>query len=112
LTDTESLADLVARVRADKGLSLRQVADASGGLISHTRVQAIEDGNDARVSDRVLRGLAAGLGISLKSLRTAAGFSDPTARPFTIPERANRLTQRERRLILEMIDTLLEAHRP
>jgi transcriptional regulator with XRE-family HTH domain len=106
-----ALAELVAKRRAELGLSLRQAADRSDGLVSHGRIGDIENGNDGDVSDRILEGLHLALDIPIRKLRAAAGLANPTARPFVLPDRANRLTQRERKLVLELVEVLLMAHR-
>ena len=63
---TETLAARVARIRARKRLSLRQVA-AAGGL-SHVAVGEIERGIRATHKLDTLQALAKGLGVSLALL--------------------------------------------
>lgn len=107
---TQPLSALVADARAHAGLSLRQVAEASGGLLSKTHVAAIERGDTVRVTDRTLAGLAMALGLSAAKLRAAAGLSSRVLPPFEVPSRANRLSLRERKVVLAVIDALLAAH--
>lgn len=103
-----SLAELVAERREQLGMSLRGAAEASGGLVSKTHLAAIETGETTAVSDRMLRGIALALELPLGRVREAAGVR-PALRPFSCPERADRLNARERRLVISLIDTLLAA---
>ncbi len=73
----EDLADFVRRVRKSAGLSTREVANRSGGLISHGYVSQIENriGVSDGISPRRLLGLARGLGISIEEVvAVALGF--------------------------------------
>lgn len=106
-----SLAALVTSRRAELGLSLRQVATKSQGLVSPSHIGYLERGHlDRAISDRVLTGLSVALDLPLADLRRAAGLSGRQLPPFEVPERANRLNTRERKLVLNLIDTLLAAH--
>lgn len=105
-----TLAELVTKRREQLGLSLRGVADASGGLVSKTNVGAIERGDYQVTGDRVLRGLALALELSVDEVTAAAGRQWRRLQPFTLPEKADRLNARERKLVLSLIDTLLAAH--
>lgn len=107
---TATLPDLVADRREQLGLSLRQVADASGGLVSKTHIAAVERGDLVVPSDRILRGLALALSLDVKTVFNAAQRSLRELPPFTLPEKASRLNARERRLVLSLVDTLLAAH--
>jgi transcriptional regulator with XRE-family HTH domain len=109
----KSLAELVASERARQGLSYRQVADGSGGLLSHSTVHAIESGQRESFDDDTLDGLAKSLGLPIDRVRKAAGVRRPdTDEPFALPRRAQRLSRRERQVVLDMVDALLEAKRP
>jgi transcriptional regulator with XRE-family HTH domain len=70
----EDLADFVRRVRAATDLSTRDVADRSGGLISHGYVSQIENRQVSGdgVGPRRLLGLARGLGVSVDDVVAAA----------------------------------------
>lgn len=105
-----SLADLIADRRAELGLSLRQAAEKSGGLVGYTTINDIERGGTRRVNDQTITGLATALDLSEARIRRAAGLSAQQLPPFEMPSRANRLNARERRLVLSVIDTLLAAH--
>lgn len=108
MTTVESLPELIRRRREQLGVSLREAAERSDGMISHSRLGEIEGGGLGAISDRLLEGIARGLDLHLSAVRAAAGVP-PRVRPFVVPDRANRLNPRERRLVLELIDTLLAA---
>lgn len=106
-----TLAELVSARRHELGLSLRQAAERSGGLISHGHLGGIEsDAVQRTPSDRVLRGISAALDIPITELRRAAGVP-PRQTPFTLPDRARQLSAKERRLVLQLVDALLDARK-
>lgn len=107
---TQTLPELVAAKRAELGLSLRQAAEKSQGMVSPSHLSYLERGINVDVSDRILAGLSIALDIPLPKLRRAAGITPTVLPPFEVPERASRLSPRERRLVVELIDTLLAAH--
>lgn len=109
---TPDLATLVADARSSKGLSVRDVADRSGGALSSTTVHEIEKGVRTHPGPTVLRGLAKGLGVPLRDVRAAAGHTGavPAGR-FVLPDRADELTAKERRLVVGLVDALLDARR-
>ncbi len=93
-------------------MSVRDVANASGGGLTSTTVHDIETGKRARVGPKVLGGLSKALGIPLSQLRAAQGHTGRVpSQPFVLPDRANELTARQRRVVVEMVDVLLEASR-
>ena len=107
-----SLADLVQRERARQGLSLRQVAERSGGLLSTSTVHAVEQGRRARLTDETLDGLAKALDLQPEQVRRAAGVRPgDTLGPFVLPRRFQRLTVKERDLLVALGDALLDAQR-
>lgn len=61
---TESLANYVKRVRADKGFSLADVRRNSGLEIANSYISRIENGEVTNVTPQKLRALARGLGVS------------------------------------------------
>jgi transcriptional regulator with XRE-family HTH domain len=109
MTAATSLAELVATRREELGLSLRQAAEKSGGLVGPSTLNSIERGDSRQVTDRVIAGIATGLDLPESRVRRAAGLSAQVLPPFEVPARANRLNARERRLVLQLIDTLLAA---
>lgn len=107
---TSALAALVRAQRAELGLSLRQAAEKSGGLVGPSTLNAIERGEPRRVTDRIITGIATALELPESKVRRAAGLAAQAMPPFVLPARAQRLTARERRLVLNLVDTLLAAH--
>lgn len=106
---TVTLRQLVAEQRTSLGMSLRDVADRSGGLLSSSTVHAIETGRRTTVSDETVDGLAKAFRVPVSLVRDAAGYADAdVTEPFKLPRKANRLTRRERDHVLELIDLLLE----
>lgn len=92
------------------GLSYREAAKRSDGMASHATFYQLATGqHSGRVSDRTINGLALALELSAREVREAAGLGDQEEPPeFRLPKRAGRLTQRQRRVILAMVDALLE----
>lgn len=107
-----TLSELVAAERQRQGLSLRQVADRSGGLITSSTVHAVERGDRQTFEDDTLDGLAKALDLPIDRVRKAAGVRRPdTDELFVLPRRAQRLNRRERQVVLDVVDALLEAKR-
>jgi transcriptional regulator with XRE-family HTH domain len=106
----ETLTDLVLRRRKELGMSLRAVADASGGAFTSSTVHSIEHAKFGKVNPDVIAGLAKALRLPEKDVREAAGLQQFKPPPFVLPARANELNARERALVIELIGTLLAAH--
>lgn len=109
---TDTLSELVEARREELGLSFAALAAASGGLVSKSHAAAIEAGDLHVPSERVLRGLALALDLPVDRVFTAAGrqYQKQDLGRFTLPEKADRLNARERKLVLSLIETLLAAH--
>lgn len=102
------LAELVTQERERLGLSLREVAERSGGLVCRSTVHAVERGTHQTYDERTLQGLAHGLSLPEHVVEKAAGVPVSDAdKPFVLPARANRLTRKEREHVLELVDLLL-----
>lgn len=109
---TGSLGSTLLDAREQRGLSLRDVAQASGDQISASGLSRIERGVTRQVSRPVLAALSVALGIPMSRLRAAQGQTGPVpTEPFVLPTRASDLNARERRTVLAVVDTLLAAHR-
>lgn len=80
------LADYVRRVRNEKDFSLTEVSARSGGRISKTHINRIENGAVSRVSLLKLRALARGLDASEDEL-IAAAQGKPPGRGAPVNER-------------------------
>lgn len=109
-TQNIGLAELVSHRREQLGMSLRDVEAASEGLVSKTHLGAIERGEyPSQRGDRVLRGLSLALELPIETVYKAAGRSAKKMPPFVLPEKAQQLNVRERKVVLAMIDALLLA---
>lgn len=60
-------------------------------------------------SEQTLQRVADALHVDITTLRRAAGRPAGERTPFTLPERANQLSDRQRTVVLSVIDALLEA---
>lgn len=92
------------------GLSYREAARRSDGMASHATFYQLATGQHrGRVSDRTIKGLALALELSVREVRDAAGLGDEESPPeFRLPKRASRLTPKQRRAIVAMVDALLD----
>ena len=109
MTGKLSLAELVTRRRAELGLSLRDVAEATGGVASYSTIHEMEAGARMRFGAAKLDAVADALGLSRSAVRQAAGRPARALAPFVLPERASGLTPKQRRLVVRLVDLLLEA---
>lgn len=81
LNERETLADYVRRLIRDKDLSYRQVAQRSGGEISHATVSDIINGRITNPSTSTLVALAKGLGVPVEEVFAVARGKDPEGDP-------------------------------
>lgn len=102
----ESLAELVAAARERAALTLREVAEKSGGVLSYQTVHSIEQGRTNVGTDK-LYAIADVLGLSRERVMKAA--RRPNLPPFELPEDADLLDKRERDLVKAFVDALLRA---
>lgn len=77
----EDLADYVRRIRAEKKLSLNDVARQSGNLISRGYISQIENRYIVSVTANKLQALAKGLGVSEDEIFAVARGKDPEGNP-------------------------------
>lgn len=99
---------LQAWIDAEPGRSARKIAAAGG--ISHQNVNNILNGkHGGQIEERTIKGLATGTGISERELRKAAGLPDDLG-PFALPDRAARLSRRQREAILASVEAMLGAN--
>lgn len=111
-TQRPTLADLVSKARSDLDMSYRDVEDRSGGVVKHSSVHRIETGERLSVEPRTLGGLSKALKIPIEQLRAANGQTGRVpAEPFTVPDRLNALTAKQRRLLVSIGDALLDRGR-
>lgn len=102
-----ALSDLVNRRLFEMGgMSNRAMAAASGGLMSHATAAKVVNGRHGDVEENTIIGLARALHLPESTLRRALGLPNKQA-PFVLPDRANRLTPRQRAAIVKVIDAML-----
>lgn len=108
------LADMGRRLGRDEPLTLREAwmtlpADEAGKRpVSYEIARRVAKGIHRNVSDRVADALATMLDVSVTEVLEAAG-QRPRLGRFELPRRADRLTDRERRTVVEVVDVILEA---
>jgi hypothetical protein len=99
------------RLAADDAGGYRTLAGRSMGRISPSTLNNIATGKHSGVmKSEQLAGLAMVIGRPAPEVARMLGqpYADP-GRPFTLPERANALTQQQRRVVLSVVDAILSA---
>lgn len=89
----------------------RQLAHAAGMAFSHTTAAKILNGTHGTIDEPTAQGLASALRVDIATIRELSGVASHSLGPFQLPERAARLTQRERDTVLRVVDTILRARR-
>jgi hypothetical protein len=108
VTQRNSLSQLVSRRLADLGLTGREAAARSGGLISHGHIYSIaKGGQPRRMREDTLRGLALALDLPLGEVQKAAGL--PPEAKLKLPERAKYLSPKSQKVLADLASTLLAA---
>jgi len=77
----QALSEFVRATMNEKGLNFRQVAERSGGLVSHTTVFDVVNLRSKDVKASTLRGLAKGLGVPEEEVFAVAQGNSPTNNP-------------------------------
>lgn len=95
---------------AELDLSYRRAADRSGGLVGYATLNNIVLGvrQPVHYNEDTLRGISLALDVPLSRVREAAGEVPKTPTEFRLPKRASRLSPKQRRAILSMVDALLD----
>lgn len=113
----ETLAEYVTRVRAESGLSLKEVEHRSGGRISSGYVSQIENSFALNPSTKKLRALAAVLRVSEDEMFAAArGTVEPEGfregRLWELYEAIEEIDKKtHRQLVDEMLDGVIRTVR-
>lgn len=76
-TERESFADYLRRLISEKNLRYRQVAERSGGLISHAAISDIISGKTREVKASTITALAKGLGVTEEEVFAAYSGKKP-----------------------------------
>lgn len=104
------LTRLAALGDRGKPMSYREAARRSEGAFSHELIASIIAGrHGGGITDRVARGIADAFEVPLEDVYEAAGVPPPSSR-FVLPERFDRLTPAQRKLVVEVASALLEAY--
>lgn len=113
-----NLGTELRRLRHDRGWSLREVADKSGGVVSQGYIAQLEHGLDPRSkkpispSPQVLKALASVYGVSYEYLMQLAGYLDP-GKVDTVeedwPEGVNFIRRASKELTPEMKRKMIRA---
>lgn len=98
------------------GLSLRDVAEASGNMVSHSTVHSILTGrHHGRLQPQTVTALARALRVDEQRLRRAAWKTETNLRggepTFRLPKEADRLSSEGRRDLIEFMEMLLRVER-
>lgn len=117
MPDVTDLRQLVLRQLAvlgdgTKPISHREAAARSGGKVSHATIGNIAGGrHSGNIDDKTIDGLALGLDLKPSEIRAAIRRSHVAAgKPFEVPERWQRLTHVQRKLVIALGDGLLAAY--
>lgn len=104
------MSELSELLRAT-GVTARQAAKRAEDLGIHLPYGSIAaywtPRHPKHPSEETLEGLAAVLPLSLRRLRRAAGVAEGEARPWNPPAEANRLTQRQREALEQLIKAIV-----
>ena len=93
----------------DREPTARGMSRESGYLFSHTTAARVLNGSHGMVDETTIGALAELLRVEPNTLRALVDVSSHGLPAFVLPERANRLDERQRRAVLMMIDTLLAS---
>lgn len=111
LTAMTQMQKLVSERLAHLGLSYRAAAQRANGLLSHTTIQRIANGESAGPwSVKTLRGLSLALDLPLSEIEKAAQVPSAGTK-FRVPAEWDRLTASERAAVTSMVNALLRAHK-
>lgn len=94
------------------GISQREAAQRSNGLITNSTLSRILSGVSAGPwSLKTLRGLSLALDVPMSTVEKIAGT--PTAGPeFRVPPEWELLNAKQRKVVYDLVNALLKAHRP
>lgn len=119
---TETLAQLLERRLLEMGksrgrdekISLREAymrlpEDRPG--VSYETVRRIREEGHTNIGAGTARALATMLGVTVEEVQLAAG-QRPTLGRFELPDRADRLNEGERNVVLGVVDAILDAAQP
>lgn len=80
-SERENLGDYLRRVISEKNLTYRQVAERSGGRISHAAISDIISGKTKEIKSSTITALARGLGVPEEEIFAVIRGKSPTDDP-------------------------------
>lgn len=118
---SESLSELIARRLADLGrrrggepMSLHAAWEVlppkqdGSPLVSYESIRRVSTGEHTNIKDETADAIAMMLGVPVDDVLLAAGQRVRLGR-FTLPRRADKLEKKERRVVLAVVDAILDA---
>jgi hypothetical protein len=109
LSMSNPLQQLVKDRMAELDLSFREAARRSGGKVSSSTLNNIAIGRQGKhLDDSTLQGIALALDVSQSKVRAVAGTSPDKPVPIRWPKDVDRLTDRQRRAVLDVITAFLD----
>ena len=108
------LTELGSRRGRGEKLSLREAwlklpeKPGGGNVISYETARRIREDGHQNINDETADALAVMLKVKVDEVLVAAGQRKRLGR-FELPRRADRLTERERQIVLDVVDAILEA---
>lgn len=104
------LNELVRTEMAKKGLTYREAAARSGGMVNSANLNKIATGRyHHKITDETLRGIALAIGVPLSRVRKEAGKQPSEPPAFEVPVEARYLTPAQRRAVLAVISSMLSS---
>jgi hypothetical protein len=88
----------------------RTLAEVSNDKFNHGTAARILNGTHGNVDEKTIEGLSAALRVPTSRVRQILGQPVHDLGPFELPRRANRLTSKERALVVSVVDAILAAH--
>ncbi|MEK6701962.1 MAG: helix-turn-helix domain-containing protein [Planctomycetota bacterium] len=107
----QTLGEYLANVRTSKQLSLREVEEAAGGIVSNAYLSQLEHGRINKPSPNILHSLAQVYGVPYETLMEKAGYIAASTSDQTASRRHGRvatfakdnLTNEEEEALLEYL---------
>jgi transcriptional regulator with XRE-family HTH domain len=103
-TDKAPLFQYLSDLRAAKGLTLRQVEEASDKEVSNAYLSQLENGKIKKPSPNILHSLATVYDVSYENLMEKAGYIVPAGKGKKVPKRSiDDLTSEEEEELLKYL---------
>lgn len=104
----ETLPELITRRLSELDRSARTAAGNAHGLISNFTLSRYARGAGGRLEMRTAQGIALACDVTLDEVLHAAGMPMAPG-DFILPERAHKLTSKERLAVIAVVDAMLAA---